>query len=96
MKSRVLIQSTILALCLGCVLSKGLSGENIFSANLEVVRPIYDCLEQLETNSNDTNTRKCEIDLFSPESIQVENIKNLRYLMNLEIGSNKQKFKVSS
>ena len=87
--------SLIVALCLGHTLSRGIEQKNTFSTNLKVVNPLADCLEQLvSNNNNNNNTKKCEIDLFAPESFQLENQLNNRYLIEIKIGAEKQEFNV--
>ena len=88
--SKVFLQSIIILLSLGYVVSKaGVEGnETIFSAELEIVRPWEECKE-----FNNTHT-VCGDDLFA-ENVALENMNDARYLMKIEIGTKKQGFKVS-
>ena len=88
--SKVFLQSIIVLLSLGYVVSKaGVEGnETVFSAELEIVRPWEECQEL-----NDTHT-VCGDDLFA-ENAALENMNNARYLLKIAIGKKKKEFRVS-
>ena len=87
--SKVFLQSIIVLLSLGYVVSKaGVEGnETIFSAELEIIRPWDECQEL-----NDTHT-VCGDDLFA-ESVALVNMNDVRYVMKIQIGTNKKEFRV--
>ena len=89
--SKVFLQSIIVLLSLGYVVSKaGVEGnETTFSTELEIVHPWEECKK-----FNDTHA-VCGDDLFA-ENAELENMKDVRYLMKIQIGTNKKEFKVSS
>ena len=75
---------------LRCVVSKtGVEeNKNIFSAELEIVRPWEECKRLNKTHG------LCGDDLYA-EHVELANYKDMRYLMEVKIGSSKQAFKVS-
>ena len=78
-------------LSLGYVISRGGVEEDgkVFSAKIEVIRPWDDCKLY-----NDNSTINCEVDLYDPTHVILENDENLRYIMTLEIGRAKKEFRV--
>ena len=84
--------SIIVSVCLGHSVSKGIDQKRKITANLEIVRPWEDCVRNLRTNENSS---RCDVELFDTEDVQLENMNNIRYALFIEIGSDKQKFKVS-
>ena len=94
MNSRVSLLSIIVALCLGHVLCRGIETEQkkVFSVKLEVISPQLDCIRRLRSN---VSTSGCEVDLFTTKEVEIENYKDLRFTMPIEIGTPKQNFKVS-
>ena len=95
MNFRISLLFVIVALCLAThVVSRGIQQEQkTISAPLEVISPWEDCIGDLETNAN---ASRCDVNLFETENAQLENMKDYRYLIFVEIGSTKQKFKVST
>ena len=100
MNTGVSLLTIIVVLCMGYVASRGFEeNRKTVSFNIDVVRPLDDCLHLLgdnNNNNNNNNTMKCEIDLSATESFTLENVLNVRYLMRIGIGSRKQKFMVFS
>ena len=94
MEPRMSLLSIIVVLCLGDVLGRGVETEQkkTFSAQLEVIHPQIDCIRRLRAN---TSTSGCDVNLFGTKAVDIENIDNMQYLMWVEIGNPKQKFKVS-
>ena len=94
MNSRVSLLSIIVVLCLGHVLCRGIETEQkkVFSVKLEVKRPRLDCIRRLRGN---ISTNGCEVDLFATKEVEIENLDDMQYIMPIEIGTPKQKFKVS-
>ena len=89
MTSRVSLLAIIVALCLGHLLCRRLE-QKIFSANLEVYDPWEECVGRANENAT-----SCGVILFETEDVQLENIGDIRYTLFIEIGSDKQKFKVT-
>ena len=94
MNSRVSLLSIIVALCLGHVLCRGIETEQnkVFSVKLEVKHPRLDCIRRLRGN---VSTSGCEVDLFTTKEVEIKNLDDMLYIMPIEIGTPKQKFKVS-
>ena len=94
MNSRVYLLSIIVALCLGHVLCRGIETEQnkVFSVKLELIRPQLDCIRSLRGN---VSTNGSEVDLFATKEVQLKNLRDWAYVMPIEIGTPKQKFKVS-
>ena len=94
MNSRVFLLSIIVALCLGHALCRGIETEQkkVFSVKLEVIRPQLDCIRRLRGN---ISTSGCEVDLFATKEVELENLRDMQYIMPIEIGTPKQNFKVS-
>ena len=88
--SKVFLQYIVLFLSLGYVVSKAGVGENknIFSAELDILRPWEECEELNDRDS------LCGDDLFA-ENAELANIEDQRYIMTLKIGSDKKAFRVS-
>ena len=86
--------SIIVALCLGHVLCRGMETEQnkVFSVKLEVIRPRLDCIRRLRSN---VSTNGSEVDLSATKEVEIENLEDMLYIMPIEIGTPKQKFKVS-
>ena len=82
--------SILVMLSLGYVLSRGGVEEysKVFSAEFDVIRPWDNCKLY-----NDTTT-EYEVDLYDPTHVILENYKDVLYIMKLEIGRNKQEFRV--
>ena len=95
MNSRVFLLSIIVALCLGHVLCRGIETEQnkVFSVKLELIRPQLDCIRRLRGNNISTNG--CEVDLFTTKEVELQNMRDMRYIMQIGIGTPKQDFKVS-
>ena len=87
---KVFLQSIVVFVSLGYVVSKSGLGknENIFSAELDIIRSWEECKELNETHSF------CGDDLFT-ENAELANLDDMRYIMKLKIGSNKKEFRVS-
>ena len=87
---KVILLFIVFLLSLGYVVSKAgvEENKNIFSAELDIVRPWEQCKRLNKTHG------LCGDDLFA-EHLELENYKDMRYLMDVKIGSNKQAFKVS-
>ena len=99
MNTGVSLLTIIVVLCMGYVASRGFEeNRKTVSFNIDVVRPLDDCLHLLgdNNNNNNNNTMKCEIDLSATESFQLANVLNTQYLMRIGIGSNIQHFRVFS
>ena len=93
MNSRVSLLAIIVALCLGHVVCRGVETEKrTFSADLEVYDPWGDCVAQLAESDNLTD---CEDNLFVTKTAKLQKVDHVSYLMAIEIGSEKQEFKVS-
>ena len=94
MNSREYLLPIIVALCLGHVLCRGIETEQkkVFSVKLEVKHHQLDCIRRLRGN---VSTNGCEVDLFATKEVQIQNLDDMLYIMPIEIGTPKQKFKVS-
>ena len=95
MNSREYLLPIIVALCLGHVLCRGKETEQkkVFSVKLEVKRTRLDCIRRLRSNNISTNGS--EVDLSATKEVVLENLEDIQYIMPIEIGTPKQKFKVS-
>ena len=91
MNSHVFSLAIIVALCLGHVMCRGIEKRRTFTASLEVHDPWGDCVAQLAESDNLT---ECDENLFVTKTAGLVSIKQKAYTMELEIGSNKQKFDV--
>ena len=94
MNSRVSLLSIIVALCLGHVLCRGIETEQkkVFSVKLEVIRPQLGCIRRLRGN---VSTNGSEVDLFATKEVELKNLRDVLYIMPIEIGTPKQDFRVS-
>ena len=103
MNTGVSLLTIIVVLCMGYVASRGFEeNRKTVSFNIDVVRPLDDCLHLLGDNNNNNNnntnnnTLKCEIDLSATERFTLENVLNTHYIMRIGIGSKRQPFRVFS
>ena len=87
---KVILLFIVFLLSLGYVVSKAgvEENKNIFSAELDIVRPWEQCKRLNKTHG------LCGDDLFA-SSIELVNMHDIRYVMNVKIGTNKQVFRVS-
>ena len=83
---------TISILSLGYVYSKAVVDGEIFSTELDVIRPWEDnCNYYKQLNYSHPSFKD---NLFDPDSVELDNHKNSLYIMKLKIGSDKKEFRV--
>ena len=86
------MSAILVLLSLECVISKAAVGENkrTFSADLEIIRPWENCKFYKEIN----NTHVLCGDDLSSSSAVVINIKAVKYIMDIKVGTAKEIFTV--